>query len=201
MIILWSGWDLLTRYKKTTPEYQLLLAATFHEMISMFNQTQVELVILDLGIPGGQGARMLDEIRQVQPKAKILVYIARYEISNRPAYLQAGANGFLHKLAPQPEINIAIRTILSGKKYISMTLQAHLLNGFASSKPSNSYHALSAREKDILHFLMEGSAIKEIGARLNINQSTVSTYKERIVEKMQASSMVELYQKMQWYIE
>lgn len=187
--------------QKTTPEYQLLLAATFHEMVSMLNQTPVELVILDLGIPGGQGARMVDEIRQVQPKAKILVYTARDELSNGPVYLQAGANGFLHKLAPQPEINIAIRTILSGKKYISMTLQVHLLNGFTSSKPSNSYHALSAREKDILHFLMEGSAIKEIGAKLKINQSTVSAYKERIMEKMQASSMVELYQKMQWYIE
>lgn len=187
--------------QKVTPNYQLLSAATFNEMISLLKQTAVDLVILDLGIPGGQGVKMIAELRRIQQGAKILIYTSRDEFTNGPTYLQAGANGFLHKVAQQPEINAAIKAILSGKKYVSMTLQAHLLNGYTNSKPSNSYDALSPREKDILHYLMEGFTIKEVGIRLKINQSTVSTYKERIMEKMQASNMLELYKKMHWYIE
>ena len=187
--------------QKATPDYQLLLAATFNEMISSLKGTAVDLIILDLGIPGGLGVAMITEIRRIQQGAKILIYTSRDELTNGPVYLQAGANGFLHKVAPQPEINTAIKAILNGKKYVSMTLQTHLLNGYTNNKPSNNYDALSPREKDILHYLMEGSAMKEIGARLKITQSTVSTYKERIMEKMQASNMVELYKKMHWYIE
>jgi DNA-binding NarL/FixJ family response regulator len=187
--------------QKATPDYQLLLAATFNEMISSLKDTAVDLIILDLGIPGGLGVAMITEIRRIQQGAKILIYTSRDELTNGPVYLQAGANGFLHKVAPQPEINTAIKAILNGKKYVSMTLQTHLLNGYTNNKPSNNYDALSPREKDILHYLMEGSAMKEIGARLKITQSTVSTYKERIMEKMQASNMVELYKKMHWYIE
>ena len=187
--------------QKATPDYQLLLAATFNEMISSLKGTAVDLIILDLGIPGGLGVAMITEIRRIQQGAKILIYTSRDELTNGPVYLQAGANGFLHKVAPQPEINTAIKAILNGKKYVSMTLQAHLLNVYTNNKPSNNYDALSPREKDILHYLMEGSAMKEIGARLKITQSTVSTYKERIMEKMQASNMVELYKKMHWYIE
>ncbi|WP_353718328.1 response regulator transcription factor [Dyadobacter sp. 676] len=186
--------------RKMVADCQVHLAETYDQMIAILDKHAIDMLILDLSIPGGSGPKTIGEVRQMRPQVKILVYTSRDEVLNAPLYLQEGADGYLHKMASPADTQIAVQTVLDGKKYLSPKLQAYLLD-FGMNEPTNGYDKLSPREKDILHGLLDGLTVKEISVLLRMKQSTVSTYKERIMDKLEVENMVELYKKMHWFIE
>jgi two-component system invasion response regulator UvrY len=175
---------------------------TYEDALEEIRKHQMELVILDLGIPGGIGTEMIKAFRHVQQEARILVCTGRDELLNAPDYLRAGANGFLHKSSSDEETEKAIRTVMEGKKYVSPAVQQKMfdsvLNGESTGNPLES---LSPREKQVLALLLTGKWTKEIADELNVKFSTVSTQKTRVFQKFRVENIVDLIRKVDLYID
>ncbi|WP_353719010.1 response regulator transcription factor [Dyadobacter sp. 676] len=175
---------------------------TFQEGLDALARKHVDLMILDLAIPGTRGPEMISVYRDAQPDLKILVFSGRDELRNAPVYLDRGANGFLHKNSFDSEAARAIRTVLENKKYISPKLKEAMLSNLIEGKPMPSDPAaqLTPREREVLGLLLTGKWLKSIADELNVKISTVGTQKNRIFKKLKVDNIVDLAKKF-WYLE
>jgi two-component system invasion response regulator UvrY len=159
----------------------------------------IDLIILDMEIPGGESYKMIEILRAVQPDVKILIFTGHEEARHALRFLKAGANGFLSKNAPLEDCGTAVKTVLSDKKYVSEQVQQLITNSLFDKSPVNSSHesiSLTPRESEVLELLLQGKWIKEIATKLNLNQTTVSTHKARIFQKLEVSNVIELFKKL-----
>ena len=184
--------------KGMDPKIEVALADDFSETLSQVKQQSFDLVILDINIPGGNNIGMMETIRFYNPHVPILIFTSYSESVYGLAYLQAGANGFLSKDAPEKEFLNALNCIEQGKKYFSNTLQETMLNSLINkgSLDLNPLSKLSKREMDVANLLIKGHSTAEIGNILNLRLSTISTFKARVFAKMEVSNLVELITKM-----
>lgn len=180
----------------------ITFAYSFQEGLEVLAKTPVDLVVLDLAIPGSRGAEMIGAYREVQPDLKILVFSGRDELTNAPICLHRGANGFLHKNSFDSETAKAIRMILENKKYVSPRLKEAMLSNLMEGKSmqSDPMAALTAREREVVGLLLTGRWLKSIADELNVKISTVGTQKNRIFKKMGVDNIVDLAKKF-WYLE
>jgi two-component system, NarL family, invasion response regulator UvrY len=148
------------------------------------------LGIVDLSLEGRNGLDLLKELRALQPGMPIVVYTMHPESQFGVRSLQAGANGFVTKDQPAEELFEAIRTVLSGKRFVSPAL-ADALAAFVA-QPSNPLDLLSDREHQILLMIARGQTVSEIGDELNLSIKTVSTYRTRVLEKLKLHSTADL---------
>jgi DNA-binding NarL/FixJ family response regulator len=175
----------------------LYFSNTYEDAIDEMRKHPMELVILDLGIPGGLGIRMIKAFRAIQQNVRILICSGRDELLNAPGYINSGANGFLHKSSSDDEIEKAICTVLEGKKYISHGVRQKMLNDILNDEPiNNPFESLSPREKQVLELLMTGKWTKEIADELDVKFSTVSTQKTKIFQKFRVENIVDLIRKV-----
>ncbi len=184
--------------KEAFPECEIHLAASYDEAMAVIKEKAIDLIVLDIVIPKGQGLHMVEELKTRYPDTKILVFTSKDEEFNAPLYLQAGADGFLSKLAQQEEFIKALQVILKGHRFLSMRMQEYYLFESAASRKfrQSEYEQLSPREKQILYYILEGRPAKEICYLTDLKQSTVSSFKDRILKKMNVSNTVELIHKM-----
>jgi two-component system invasion response regulator UvrY len=182
------------------PEAILLEADNYKNTLLLLNASEIELVMLDIDIPGGIGTAMVGQIKELAPSARILICSGADEEENALHYITAGADGYLSKSANETEAITAVSKVLSSKKYVSDTVQAQLLEvittkNIAVASPSGSKR-LSERENQIMDLLLAGKWVKEVAETLNLRANTVSTVKGRILEKMGVSNLLELAKKM-----
>jgi two-component system, NarL family, invasion response regulator UvrY len=177
----------------------IIEAESFEEGISFLQTMQIDLILLDIDIPGGKGRSMIERIRERQPAVVILMCSAADEQMHALDYITAGANGYVSKSAEKDEVVTAITTVMKNKRYVSQAIQERLLDSVSGNQSSKhtKVKGLSGREREILYLLIEGKWVKEIASNLNIRANTVSTYKARIFEKLGVSSVVELAKKAQ----
>ncbi|TLU99388.1 response regulator [Dyadobacter luticola] len=175
-------------------------AADFKEAIYVASEHELDLVLLDIDIPGGEGTQMIGKIRNLQPKVPILMFSGIDETLYPLHYLKAGANGFVSKNASIEDLKRAILSVLAGGRYLSQRVQHQLFKSTFDdgSKPTNPLESLSQRELEVMDLLLEGRWTKEIATALNITGSSVSTYKFRIFEKLEVTTIIELYQKVEF---
>ncbi|SEJ68973.1 two component transcriptional regulator, LuxR family [Dyadobacter koreensis] len=172
---------------------------TFKEAKEMLRSHWMDLVILDLSIPEGEGIEMISILRTLQNEARILIYSGRDEMSNAPVYMAGGANGYLHKDASISEFETAVDLVLNNKKYIKKEVQQKIVDNFVNNTAviNNPIELLTSREKQILSQLMLGKWTKQIAHDLDLKISTVSTHKARILEKVQVKNVIELIKKIE----
>jgi two-component system invasion response regulator UvrY len=186
--------------KEEFPLANLFVAETFGKGIEMLTSNVMDLVILDLDVEGGNSPKMISKIRYIQPAVKILINSGVYE-NDGPLYLSEGADGFFSKKDPFQEFILAVKTILSGNRYINSATQALITDSYFHKPDTSAYlqkvPVLSARELEIVSLLLAGKWTKEIADILDIKLSTVSTHKSRIFEKLRINSIVELYKKVE----
>ncbi len=187
--------------KEILPNSEIFQAENFTEVLSILNSEPLDLIILDINIPGGNNIQMLDTIRLKQSKIKILMFSAYDEDIYAVRYIQAGANGYLSKDRPGKEIKNAILTILDEGKYIGESIKENILNNLLSHRKhsSNPLESLSNRELEVSRLLIQGMKITEISDALNIQKSTASTYKNRIFEKLEVNNVAELIEKFRLF--
>lgn len=180
----------------------ITLGYSFQSGLDALAQARVDLMILDLAIPGSRGPEMISAYRNVQPDLKILVFSGRDELSNAPLYLHRGANGFLHKNSFDSEAAKAILTIMDNKKYVSPKLKEAILNNLMEGKSMqpDPIASLTPREREVLGLLLTGKWLKSIADELNVKISTVGTQKNRIFKKLNVDNIVDLAKKF-WYLE
>jgi two-component system, NarL family, invasion response regulator UvrY len=175
-------------------------SVSFEGAIQACIAREIDLIILDIDIPGGTGAEMVTRFKSIRPQVKILVCTGFDESEYAIEYIAAGAYGFAPKSLERPQMRLAVETVLNDKRYVSETVQQQLLEGIFQRKGEASMSSkvplLSVREEEVLKLILEGKWRKEIASILNINPNTVSTYKARILEKMKVSTIFELAQKL-----
>ncbi|ACT96494.1 response regulator transcription factor [Dyadobacter fermentans] len=176
-------------------------AGTFGAALAALTARMHDLVILDIQIPEGQGFEMIAALRAVQKNVPILIFSAIEERIYGIHYLRSGANGFISKSADTDEILAAIRSVSETGRYVSPRIKVELLNQLDKHnyQSDNPLLDLSAREITIMDMLIEGFWIKEIASKLDLTESSVSTYKARLFEKLQVTTLIEMFQKVRHY--
>jgi two-component system invasion response regulator UvrY len=187
--------------KEVLPAGNVREATNFEQLLKLLDTVTFDLLVLDINIPGGNNLQMIDVIRLRQPGIKILVFSGYDEQLYALRYLQAGADGYVVKQAPEGELKTAIQTIMNNDKYISPLIKQHLIKGLgnASAASQNPLSSLSNREMEVMHQLIKGASVAEISNALSLQISTISTYKSRIFEKMEVNNIVELVEKVKLY--
>ena len=177
---------------------ELFSNATIYELnnltdvVEKLNTTPVNLLMLDVTFPDGNSLAVIPTIKKIQPNLKILIFSGHDEDIYAMRYLQAGADGYLHKLSTEDEIKMAINEVMTFGRYLSRNIQEKLTNNYIFKKPQNPLEQLSNRELEIARLMVEGYGNIEICAALDLQKSTVSTYKNRIFEKLQIEHISEL---------
>ena len=183
------------------PSVVIIEVGTFNETLKMLHSRLFDLVILDIRIPGGEAFNMIPRIRSVQEKVKILIFSSQEEELYAIHYVKAGANGFLPKDTSNEELERAVTSVLNGGTYITNAVQVQLVNSTLMERESREspLEILSNRELEIMDMLLTGKWTKDIAIDLNIKESTVSTYKARIFEKLEVTNVLELFKKVEIY--
>lgn len=184
--------------RKEFPAFEIVETNNFDDTFYAICNDDFHLVILDINIPGGNNIQTIDTIKQRQPKFKILIFTAYAEQTFAQRYIQAGVDGYLVKDSSDHEIQKAIHTVLDGRTYLSESLHDMLLDSVRTGQAGHDPFArLSNREFDVMHLLIRGMSNAEISSHLNIHHTTVSTYKTRIFEKLQVTTIVEMIERYQ----
>ena len=142
------------------------------------------LVVLDINMPDRSGIDILRHIRASYPETKVLMLSGFPERQYAIHVLRAGASGYLSKDAAPEELLRAVRTVLTGRRYVSAALAEILASDIGGDSEQPLHAKLSAREFQILCKLAAGMSVSEIGKELRLSVKTVSTYRSRILEKM-----------------
>nr|WP_295921238.1 response regulator transcription factor [uncultured Dyadobacter sp.] len=171
----------------------------FADALSIVTDHPLDLILLDIHIPGGEGFQMIEKIRSIQPQVLILMFSGVDEEIYAGHYIKAGADGFLSKNASVNEVRNAISTIFERGRYVSKKVRDMQLasSQFEQKKHDNPLGTLSQRELEVMDLMLDGKWTKEIATILSISGSSVSTYKTRIFEKLDVTTIIELYQKVQ----
>lgn len=170
-----------------------------NEIIPLLKNFKAQILLLDINIPGGNCTGMIKEIRQVNEEIYILMFSGYDESSYALRYIKAGANGFLSKDASEEEIIAAISVLLKTGKYISPFVQEKILSSMLFDIPMNPLKKLSKRELEVAELLTNGERVLEISNELHVQPSTISTYKNRIFEKLKVSNLVDLVELFKVY--
>ena len=166
-------------------------AENAREAIRVIRQTVCDAVVLDITLPDASGLDVLSQLKSERPTLPVLIMSIHDEEQYALRVLKAGASGYLMKNSIPEELIKAIRKITSGGKYISPSVAERLASDFAS--PGKSPHEkLSDREFQILCLIASGKSLKEIGEALCISGKTVSSYRARILEKMNMKTNADL---------
>jgi DNA-binding NarL/FixJ family response regulator len=151
-----------------------------------------DIAILDLNLPGRRpGLGLIRDLKDLQPDVHILVFSVHSEEHFGLRAFLAGADGYLVKDQPPEEIAKAVRCILDGGHYISRALTAAMMTGIMG-EATGAHNLLSDREMQVLRMLAAGKTPSEIGSDLALSTKTVSTYRARLLDKLNLRSNADL---------
>jgi two-component system invasion response regulator UvrY len=151
-----------------------------------------DVVITDISMPDKSGLEVLQQIRRDHPRLPVLILSAHSEDQYAIRALKAGANGYLCKDSASEELVTAIRRILLGKKYITASLAEKLAFQFDLENDRPAHESLSDREFEVMKFLASGKVVSEIASQLCLSVTTISTYRARILAKMNLKTNYDL---------
>jgi DNA-binding NarL/FixJ family response regulator len=151
-----------------------------------------DLVMLDITMPGRSGLDVLKDIKAVRPKLPVLVLSMHPEDQYGKRVLKAGASGYMRKESAPDELIKAIRKVLAGGRYVSPALAEKLAVDLSDDVGRPSHETLSDREFEVLRMIASGKTVGHIAEELHLSVTTVSTYRARILEKMDLNTTAEL---------
>lgn len=168
-------------------------AGTVQEALEVLDRTTPHVLVLDYTIPQGDAPGAMEAALGKHPKLKIVVLTVHQNIHYAVRVLEAGAFGFVVKSAAVEELVDAVRTAFQGEVFISPSVSQLVLQRLRQPKKDRSgLEALSQREFDVLRVLGSGMGIKQCADYLDIGTSTASTYRARIMEKLNLKNTAEL---------
>jgi DNA-binding NarL/FixJ family response regulator len=151
-----------------------------------------DMVLLDISMPGMSGLEVLKQLKIEKPKLPVLVLSMHPEEQYAVRILRAGASGYLTKESAPDELITAIRKISQGRKYITSSLAERLAVEMETASEKPLHEILSDREYQVLRMIAAGRTIKQIAEDLSLSIKTVSTYRTRIMQKMNMKTNAEL---------
>ena len=162
--------------------------------LALLDREAWDLLILDISLPGRSGVEVLPEVKRRRPQLPVLVYSAHREDDFALHLLRAGAAGYLTKERAPEELCQAVQHILRGGAYLSQALSRRVLDEGRTDASTRLHEGLSAREFQVLRMIAGGKSGKAAADELGLSQKTISTYRVRILKKLQVRSTAELIQ-------
>ncbi|CAD7816249.1 Response regulator UvrY [Chryseobacterium aquaeductus] len=191
---------LIQTIKKLRPDATISEVEDFKSLYKAILKEELDLAIMDVNMPNGSIQEAIDYIKIHKPQLKILIFSSQDEDLYAMRYLKMGAGGYLSKQSTTAVIETALNAILTTGRYISDDVKEAIfsesLNG---PTKKTTLESLSDRELQIANKLAEGIPLKELSNQLNLHSSTVSTYKNRLFEKLNIRSIPELVEILRLY--
>lgn len=176
-------------------------AGNFKDTFKVLKETKIDLLVLDINFPDGNSLNSIAEIKSIQPDVKILIFSAYDEDIYAMRYLNAGASGYLNKGSSEEEMKQALKSMLISGKYMTQKIKDRILDSYISKAPINPLEQLSNREVEVARLLIKGYGNLEISDLLQIKKTTVSTFKNRIFEKLEIDNLAALIELFHLYFE
>jgi two-component system invasion response regulator UvrY len=162
------------------------------EALVMAKQGDYDVVVLDITMPVRNGVDVLFELKHERPALPVLMLSMHPEEQYAMRALRAGASGYLTKESVPEELVAAIRKVAGGGKYVSASLAEHLASMVQSDVGAPPHETLSRREYQVMCMIASGKTVSETAQELSLSAKTISTYRTRILEKMQMKNNAEL---------
>jgi len=167
-------------------------ASNGSEVMKKVSSEDLDVVLLDISMPGRSGLDVLKDIKKRRPKLAVLVLSIHPEEQYAVQAFKAGASGYLTKKSAPDELLIALRKVSTGGKYVSSSLAEKLASALATDREKTPHETLSTRENEVMLKIASGKTVTEIAKELYLSPKTISTYRTRILEKMGMKNNVEL---------
>ncbi len=162
------------------------------EVLVKIREERWDALILDISMPGGNGLDVLQEVKHMLPNLPVLVLSVHPEDQYAMRVLKAGASGYMNKDCAPGELLLAIQKVIAGGKYISPTLAERLAFVISGNFDGLPHEILSDREYRVLVMIGSGKSVSEIANELTLSVKTVSTYRTRVLEKLNMRNNAEL---------
>ena len=169
-------------------------ASNANDALNIIKELEPDVVIMDISMPGKSGLDVLKDLKVMKKKYRILILSMHPEDRFAIRALKAGAAGYLTKESAPDELVKAIRTVLTGRKYVSNALAEKLADILSDDMDKLPHEQLSDREYEVFIKIASGKKATDIAAEISISVHTVNTYRARILEKLSMNSNVELTQ-------
>ena len=151
-----------------------------------------DALILDINFPDKHGIEVLKETKSLRPKLPVLILSFYPEKQYALRSLKAGASGYLTKETVPQELVAALRQVIQGGTYLSSRVAGDLVSGLRAEEPTTLHQTLSDRELQVLCSLSRGKTISQIAGELSLSVNTISTYRARLLEKLNLTTTAEL---------
>ncbi len=167
-------------------------ASNGQEALDKVRGERWDALVLDINMPGRHGLDVLQSVRDIQPGLPVLVLSVHPEDQYAMRVLRAGAAGYMNKDAAPDELVSALQKVVGGGKYISQQLAERLAFDVSGDNDKLPHEKLSDREYRVLLMIGEGKSVGQIALELSLSVKTVSTYRTRLLEKMNLQNNADL---------
>jgi DNA-binding NarL/FixJ family response regulator len=174
------------------PSAQVTQVSNSNEVLEEVKKDRWDVILLDISMPGRNGIETLKQIRAEGIKTPILMLSMHSEEQYGVRVLKAGASGFVNKESATDELLVAVRKVLSGRKYITHSVAEKLADNFGGESEKAPHELLSDREMQVLQLLASGKTVSEVADELSLSVNTISTYRTRLLEKLTLNNNAEL---------
>lgn len=181
--------DILT---DALPSVEFSEASNGDEVLSQLGKSAIALLVLDINMPGRSGMDVLRDVKHTYPRLPVIILSCHPEDQYAVRCLRAGAAAYINKDSAPEELAMATKKILSGGRYISASLAEKLIANLDEPGDKPLHELLSDREHEVMKMIATGIPLTEIGDSLHVSVKTISSYRARIMEKMQMKTNAEL---------
>jgi two-component system invasion response regulator UvrY len=161
-------------------------------VLSLLGKSKIAMLVLDINMPGRSGMDVLRDVKHTYPRLPVIILSCQPEEQYAVRCLRVGAAAYINKESASEELEMATKKILSGGRYVSTSLVEKLIDNLDESVDKPLHELLSDREHEVMKMIAAGVHLTEIGERLHVSVKTISSYRARIMEKMQMKSNAEL---------
>ncbi|MGD0288694.1 MAG: response regulator transcription factor [Candidatus Binataceae bacterium] len=166
---------------------------TGEEALAVAAKIRPQVIVMDLEMPGTGGLAAAHRMKQAAPAAKVLILSAHDDESDvLEALNEAGVAGYLVKSDAPEELLSAVRTVASGKRYLSPSVAPILLSRLRNPRPRGADGAITLREREVLRLLSEGATSKDIARKLGISPKTAQAHRENLKDKLSLRTTAEM---------
>jgi two-component system invasion response regulator UvrY len=183
---------LVQMLREEFPTSEIIEVANSNEVLDQVRKQILDVILLDISMPGRSGVETLKQIRSEGIKAPVLMLSMHSEDQYAVRVLKAGASGFLNKESATEELLAAVHKVLSGRKYITAAVAEKLADTMGEYRNKPAHELLSDREMQVLQRIASGKTVSEIAEEISLSVNTISTYRTRILEKLNLNNNAEL---------
>jgi two-component system invasion response regulator UvrY len=167
-------------------------AADGKQVLDILREGEVDVILMDLSMPGHGGVDALSAVKARAPDLPVLILSGFPEAHYATALLRQGASGYLNKECDPEEIVNAIRTVVRGRRYITPAVAELLADSLSGDTEKPLHETLSEREMQVFLRLARGETVGHIADSMSLSVKTISTYRTRVMEKMKLASNSDL---------